>query len=86
MEYCNKMIDKDGVAWIHQDGQREEMKGVTAATVAEGHDLYNQAVGRVNAHQRDLFMPSVPWWKGVSTYQVVIIMLTMLMRLDIMIL
>ena len=47
------MIEKDGVAWIHQDGQREEMKNVTADTVVDGHELYNQAVGRVNAHQRD---------------------------------
>lgn len=53
VKYRNNMIAEDGVKWISQDGNREDMDGVTLKQVEEGIELYRKALGRVSAHEHE---------------------------------
>jgi hypothetical protein len=48
----NHMIQTEGNAWMHQDGNCEPMDGVILETIETGIELFNKALGHVNAHAR----------------------------------
>ena len=48
--YQLRMIKEDGYEWKHLDGEREELDALTYDHVKDGLELYNRAIGRVNAH------------------------------------
>ena len=54
VQYRNKMIEEDGVAWEHQDGERESMTGVDIETVRAGIILYNKKYSDVRSHDISL--------------------------------
>jgi hypothetical protein len=47
------MIQMEGNAWKHQGGNREPMDGVSLETIETGIELFNKAVGSINAHARE---------------------------------
>jgi hypothetical protein len=49
----NQMILKDGNVWKHQDGNREPMDGVSLETIETRIELFNRALGHINAHARE---------------------------------
>ena len=51
LKYRDLMAEEDGDRWITQDGEREVMNGVKLDSVKEGHKLYNETLGRVNARE-----------------------------------
>jgi hypothetical protein len=47
------MIQTKGNAWKHQDGNHEPMDGVSLETIETEINLFNKALGHVNAHARE---------------------------------
>ena len=45
------MIEEDGCEWKVLDGERETMENLTYDHVKDGLELYNKAIGRINAHE-----------------------------------
>ena len=58
MEYKNRMIKENGVKWIPDvEGDGEELDKFTLDAVEEGLELYNRALGRVEAELSALCYP-----------------------------
>ncbi len=53
MRYVNRTIQTKENAWKHQDGNHEPMDGVSLITIETGINLFNKALGHVNAHARE---------------------------------
>ncbi len=51
--YMNCMIQMEGNAWKHQDGNCEPMDGVSLETIEKGIKLFNKALGHVYNHARE---------------------------------
>lgn len=52
LRYTNKMIGAEGVQWVHQDGDRENMNNVNVDTVKDGIKLHNAAITRINNYDQ----------------------------------
>lgn len=46
-----RMIEEDGHRWKVLEGEREPLDELTHDHVKDGYELYNQALGRINAHE-----------------------------------
>ena len=53
IQYRNRMIEEDGRAWIHNDGDRDSISGIKFDSVKKGKKLYEKAEGRVAAVEND---------------------------------
>jgi hypothetical protein len=51
--YTTHMILKDGNVWKHQDGNHEPMDGVSLEIIETEIELFNRALGCINAHARE---------------------------------
>ena len=56
-QYRNRMIDKDGASWEHQDGDRETMESLVLELVERGETLYNVKFSDVRTNELALAPP-----------------------------